>query len=81
MPRKPLFDFLGFMSTVVVYNEMEDQFDFIPRNEGQANGMNIKAIKAAIQDIILLWFQWVLMGKRGRIQKSKIYRVGGSEPA
>lgn len=59
----------------------EVPIDFIPRNEGKAKGTRIKAIMASIQDIFLLWFRWVVMGKRGHIQKGPIDRIGGSASA
>jgi glycosyltransferase involved in cell wall biosynthesis len=52
---------------------------FIPREEGLAKGTGIKAIIASIQDIFLLWFQWVVLGKRGQIQKGIIYRIESCE--
>ena len=54
----------------------EVPIDFIPRNTGLAKGTKIRAIAAAINDIFLLWVRWVVLGKRGRIQKGKIYRLG-----
>jgi len=56
----------------------EVPIDFIPRQEGQANGTRIKAIKASIQDIFVLWFRWIVLGNRGKIQKGKIYKIGGN---
>jgi hypothetical protein len=49
---------------------------FIPRKEGEAKGTKTRAIAAAINDIFLLWVRWVVLGKRGKIQKGKIYRLG-----
>jgi glycosyltransferase involved in cell wall biosynthesis len=60
-------------------NIKEVPIAFIPRKEGMAKGTGIKAIAAAVQDIFLLWFQWVILGKRGRIQKGKICRAGAIE--
>jgi len=52
---------------------------FIPRKEGLGNGTRIKAITASVQDIFRLWFKWVVLGKRGQIQKGTICRVGPGE--
>jgi len=52
----------------------EVPINFIPRQEGQAKGTRIKAIQAAMEDIFRLWFRWVVRGKRGQIQKGRIYR-------
>jgi glycosyltransferase involved in cell wall biosynthesis len=57
-------------------NIKEVPIHFIPRKEGVAKGTGIKAIMTSVQDIFQLWFQWVVLGKRGRIQKGKICRVG-----
>jgi glycosyltransferase involved in cell wall biosynthesis len=59
----------------------EVPIDFIPRHEGQAKGTRFKAIHASLKDISRLWFRWVVLGKRGRIQKGRIYRVGSREAA
>lgn len=53
---------------------------FIPRKEGLAKGTGIMAIITSVQDIFLLWFKWVILGKRGKIHKGKIFRIGKSEP-
>jgi glycosyltransferase involved in cell wall biosynthesis len=57
-------------------NIKEVPIHFIPRKEGVAKGTGIKAIITSVQDIFKLWFQWVVLGKRGRIQKGRICRVG-----
>jgi len=57
-------------------NIKEVPIHFIPRKDGVAKGTGIRAITASVQDIFLLWFQWVVLGKRGQIQKGKICRVG-----
>jgi len=59
----------------------EVPIDFIPRQEGQTKGTRIKAIQAAMEDIFRLWFRWVVRGKRGRIQKGMIHRIGGRKSA
>ena len=57
----------------------EVPIDFIPRGQGEAKGTRIKSIMASVQDILRLWFKWIALGKRGRIQKGMIQRIGGSE--
>jgi len=53
----------------------EVPINFIPRSQGEAKGTRIKAISSSVQDILLLWFKWILMGRRGHIQKGKIFRI------
>ena len=60
-------------------NIKEVPIHFIPRKEGVAKGTGIKAIITSVQDIFYLWFQWVVLGKRGRIQKGRISRVGAND--
>lgn len=59
----------------------EVPINFIPRGQGEAKGTRIKSIMASVQDILTLWFKWVALGKRGRIQKGRIYRIGSREAA
>ena len=60
-------------------NIKEVPIHFIPRKGGVAKGTGIKAIITSVQDIFYLWFQWVVLGKRGRIQKGTILRVGTND--
>jgi len=53
----------------------EVPIDFIPRSQGEAKGTKIESILSSIYDIFLLWFKWIILGKRGRFQKGKIYRI------
>ena len=57
----------------------EVPINFIPRSRGEAKGTRIKSIMTSVQDIFALWFEWVVLGKRGRIQKGRIYRIGSRE--
>ncbi len=50
---------------------------FIPRGAGEAKGTKIKAILRSVTDILRLWFKWVVLGRRGRIKKGKVYGVDG----
>lgn len=59
----------------------EVPINFIPRCQGEAKGARIKSIMASMQDVLTLWFKWVALGKRGQIQKGRIYRTGGRESA
>lgn len=59
----------------------EVPINFIPRGQGEAKGTRIKSIMASVQDILTLWFKWVALGKRGRIQKGRIYRIESREAA
>jgi glycosyltransferase involved in cell wall biosynthesis len=45
---------------------------FIPRDQGEAKGTRIKAIMTSIEDILLLWFKWIVLGRRGKIRKGQI---------
>src|ERR1041384_1408586 len=45
---------------------------FIPRQQGVGNGTRLRAIRAAVTDIVSLWFKWVLRGGRGKIRKGRI---------
>jgi len=56
----------------------EVPINFIPRKEGCAKGTKLKAIIKSIRDIFTLWFKWVVLGKRGKIIKGKVYKIGES---
>ncbi len=56
-------------------NIREVAINFIPRNDGEAKGTRLSAIRASVVDILRLWFRWVVLGKRGRIRKGKIHRL------
>jgi hypothetical protein len=53
----------------------EVPIDFLPRRQGVSKGTRINAIKAAIHDILRLWFRWIILGRRGRVKKGKIISV------
>jgi len=53
----------------------EVPISFIPRSIGKAKGTSLKAIANSVKDIFKLWFKWVILGKRGRIRKGRIYRI------
>jgi hypothetical protein len=57
----------------------EVPISFIPRGKGDAKGTRVKAIAASVCDILRLWFSWIVLGKRGRIKKGTIYRLGKTE--
>jgi glycosyltransferase involved in cell wall biosynthesis len=53
----------------------EVPISFIPRKQGEAKGTRIKSIMVSVEDILILWFAWVVLGRRGRINKGKISRT------
>jgi len=53
----------------------EVPISFIPRNKGEPKGTKIKVIIASVKDIFYLWFKWIILGKRGKVKKGKIYRM------
>ena len=57
----------------------EVSINFLPRSRGEAKGTSLKAIANSVKDILKLWFQWVILGKRGEIKKGKIYGVSSRE--
>jgi len=57
----------------------EVPISFIPRGKGDAKGAKIKAIVASVKDIFRLWFKWIILGKRGKVKKGKIYRLNPRE--
>jgi glycosyltransferase involved in cell wall biosynthesis len=54
----------------------EVPINFIPRSKGKAKGTKLKAIQNSVQDIFKLWWRWVVLGKRGKIKKGKVLRIG-----
>ena len=53
----------------------EVPIDFVRREKGQARGTRLSAVTAAVTDILVLWFKWVVLGKRGRVTKGRIDRL------
>jgi hypothetical protein len=47
---------------------------FIKRVKGKAKGTRIKAIAAAISDILYWWTRWILLGRRPDKQTGKVIR-------
>lgn len=54
----------------------EVPIDFIPRAKGRAKGTKLISIYNSVKDIFRLWFKWIVLCKRGKIKKGKIYRLG-----
>ncbi|GJQ57634.1 MAG: glycosyltransferase family 2 protein [Candidatus Scalindua sp. AMX11] len=52
----------------------EVSIPFLPRKQGIATGTNLNSIIKAVFDIVRLWFRWVILGKRGKVNKGKIVR-------
>ncbi|HEY7168084.1 MAG TPA: glycosyltransferase family 2 protein [Candidatus Binatia bacterium] len=48
---------------------------FIPRRHGVGKGTRLRAIRAAVLDILRLWFKWVIKGGRGNVSKGRIIRI------
>ena len=57
----------------------EVPISFISRTTGEAKGTKLSAIINSVKDILRLWFKWVVLGKRGPIQKGCIYRIHHEE--
>lgn len=53
----------------------EVPISFLSRKAGDAKGTRPHAIWMAVTDIFRLWFKWILLGRRGVIQKGKIGRL------
>lgn len=47
---------------------------FIKREKGKAKGTRIKAITAAISDILYWWCRWILLGRRPDKQRGRVFR-------
>ncbi len=56
----------------------EVSINFIPRGEGEAKGTRPRAIFSSINDIIGLWFKWVVLGKKEFTEKGTIFRLAPS---
>ena len=52
---------------------------FIPRKEGEAKGTKPAAIMNSIKDILRLWFNWIILGKRGKVKYGKVDRLVSGE--
>ena len=48
---------------------------FIPRQQGVGKGTRFRAIRAAVSDILRLWFRWVIRGGRGNIRKGRVIPI------
>jgi glycosyltransferase involved in cell wall biosynthesis len=59
---------------------VEVPISFIPRTAGEAKGTRFKAIFTSVKDVFRLWFKWVVLGRRGEVNKGTIRRLesGGS---
>jgi len=57
----------------------EVPISFIPRSEGAAKGTRPNAIINSVNDILQLWFKWVVLGKREYIRHGKITRLSTYE--
>ena len=53
----------------------EVPISFIPRTTGEGKGVSFKTIKASMTDIITLWFQWIILGKKPGRQEGPVHRL------
>lgn len=53
----------------------EVSINFLPRKRGVAKGTSSQAIISSVTDIFKLWFLWIVLGKRGHINKGKVDRL------
>lgn len=58
---------------------IEVPIPFMHRQIGSAKGTRPKAILKAVRDIFQLWFQWIILGKRGLVKKGQITRLNPAE--
>jgi glycosyltransferase involved in cell wall biosynthesis len=58
---------------------IEVPINFLPREKGGAKGTRARAILDSVQDIFSLWFKWVVLRRRGEVNKGKIQRVNQFE--
>lgn len=53
----------------------EVAIDFIPRKKGVSRGTRVRDIKAALKDILKLWFRWTTGKKKVFVEKGKVYKL------
>lgn len=53
----------------------EVPINFSPRQKGEAKGTKLKAIMNSINDILRLWYKWVIVERLNRGEKGKIYNI------
>jgi glycosyltransferase involved in cell wall biosynthesis len=57
----------------------EVPINFLPREKGSGKGVSVRTIATSVQDILSLWFKWVVLGRRGKVRKGRIHRITQSE--
>lgn len=57
----------------------EVPINFIARSRGVAKGTKLGSIATSIRDIVMLWFKWVVLGRRVFIKQGTISRLNPSE--
>lgn len=57
----------------------EVPINFIPRKKGKAKGTKLIFLMKVIQDILICWFKWTVLGQRGNVHKGKICRLNPEE--
>jgi glycosyltransferase involved in cell wall biosynthesis len=58
---------------------VEVPISFLPRQQGEAKGTRVKAIKQSVKDIFSLWFKWTIMNRREFIKEGTIRRIKRKE--
>ena len=53
----------------------EVPISFIPREKGTAKGATARTISRSVKDITKIWFQYVILGRRGQVQSGRVIRV------
>jgi len=57
----------------------EVPINFIPRVKGGGKGTKVTSMINSVKDIFRLWFKWIVLRRRGLVEKGKIYRLNPSE--
>ena len=57
----------------------EVPINFIPRKAGKAKGTRPRSLLNSVQDILRLWFKWVVLGRRNFVKKGRISRLSPLE--
>lgn len=56
----------------------EVPISFISRKKGVSKGTKLGPIMNSVKDIFRLWFRWIVLGKRGVINKGLVYSINGN---
>ncbi len=58
---------------------VEVPISFLPRKSGTAKGTRPRAIFNSVSDILVLWFRWIVLGKREKTGKGYVKRLNPEE--